>query len=198
MSGADRGRVPVFRDDNVFAGDSAASPRVPVNPTVTRVSGASRAQLSPARYDLDTPSKEFAIRRVLLLLVVLSLAFAPAPFPKQRGQDDSQGDVQAMQGKWAEQSADSAFIRIIGDRMVHTSDYGWKFTLNAKATPRRIEAIGAGPGLAGKARRGIYRLEKDKLTICWRRGSVAKPDWPVTFDPAQKDVWLQVFQRLKP
>jgi uncharacterized protein (TIGR03067 family) len=138
------------------------------------------------------------MRRVLLLIVVLTLAFAPAPFPKQRRPDDSQGDVQALQGKWADQLADSAFITISGGRMVYTSDYSWKFTLNANATPRRIEAIGLGPRLAGKARRGIYRLEKDKLTICWRRGSVAKPDWPVSFDPAQKDVWVQVFQRLKP
>jgi uncharacterized protein (TIGR03067 family) len=138
------------------------------------------------------------MRRVLLLIVVLSLGFAPAPFPKQRRADDSQRDLQAMQGKWTAEFADSASITIVGDRMVYTADYGWKFTLNAKTTPKRIEALGAGPSLAGKTRLGIYRLEKDKLTICWRQDSVSKPDWPMSFEPAQKDVWIEVFTPVKP
>ena len=138
------------------------------------------------------------MRRVLLLIVVLSLAFAPIPKPKSRKTDSTKEDLKAMQGEWAEQFADSTLITIVGDRMVYTSDYGWKFTLNAKTTPKRIESFGVGPRLGGKTRLGIYRLEKDKLTICWRLDSVGKPDWPVSFDPAQKDVWLQVFERVKP
>jgi uncharacterized protein (TIGR03067 family) len=169
---------------------------IAVNPTVTRA--VRLAHLATARYDSATPSKEVAMRRILPLLAVLGLAFAPAPFPKQRRADDSQRDLQAMQGEWTEQFADSASIRIIGDRMVSSSDYAWKFTLNAKTTPRRIEAIGIGRKLVGKVRWGIYRLEKDKITICWRQGSASKPDWPISLDPAQKDVWLEVFTPVKP
>jgi uncharacterized protein (TIGR03067 family) len=140
------------------------------------------------------------MRRILplLALALLSLAFAPAPFPKSRNTDSTKEDMKAMQGEWAGQFADSALITIVGDRMVYTSDYGWKFTLNAKTTPKRIEAFGFGPGLAGKTHLGIYRLEKDKLTICWRLNSAGKLDWPVSDNPVQKDVWLQVFKRQKP
>jgi uncharacterized protein (TIGR03067 family) len=150
-----------------------------------------------ARYDDATPSKEFAMRRVLPLLSVVCLAFAPAPFPKQRRADDSQGDLQALQGAWTERFADSAVVTIIGDRMVHTSDYEWKFTLKGKTYPKRIEAVGVGPRIAGKTRLGIYRLEKGKLIICWSRGSVGKLDWPASLDPIQKDVWIEVFTSVK-
>ena len=40
------------------------------------------------------------MRRGLPLLAVLCLAFAPAPFPRQRRPDASKGDLQAIQGKW--------------------------------------------------------------------------------------------------
>jgi uncharacterized protein (TIGR03067 family) len=138
------------------------------------------------------------MRRVLPLLIVLCLGFAPAPLPKQRGADEARRDLLAMQGEWTERFADSACVTISGDRMVWTSDHGWKFTLNAKATPKRIEAVGIGPRLAGKSRWGVYHLEKDKLTICWYRGSPGKMDWPADLDPIQKDVWVEVFTRVEP
>jgi uncharacterized protein (TIGR03067 family) len=138
------------------------------------------------------------MRRALPLFAPLCLAFAPAPFPKQRCADDSQRDLQAMQGEWTERFADSATVTIIGDRMVYSSDSAWKLTLHTKANPRRVAATGVGSKLAGKARWGVYCLEKDKLTICWRQGSVSKPDWPISLDPAQKGVWIEVFTPVKP
>jgi uncharacterized protein (TIGR03067 family) len=138
------------------------------------------------------------MRRTLLLLAGLLIGFAPAPFPRQQRPDAaSQRDLQAMQGEWTERFADSAAVTIIGDRMVHTSDYEWKLTLNGKTTPKRIKAVGVGPRLAGKTRLGIYRLEKDRIIICWRRGSAGKLDWPANLDLIQKDVWVEVFTRVK-
>ena len=137
------------------------------------------------------------MRRVLPLLVGLLIGFAPAPQPKQRP-EDSQRDLQAMQGAWTERFADSATVTINGHRMVYSSDYAWKITLNAKANPKRIEAIGVGSEVAGKTRFGIYRLEGDKLIICWRRKSAGKLDWPTSLDPIQKDVWIEVFTPVKP
>jgi uncharacterized protein (TIGR03067 family) len=99
-----------------------------------------------------------------------------------------------MQGKWDGQGAT---VTITGDRMVFSSDFAFKFTLEAKVNPNRIEGVGVVPRLDGKAFWGIYHLEKDKLTICWRRGLVGKSDWPVSFDPTQRDVWLMVFTRKK-
>src|SRR4051794_35151271 len=107
------------------------------------------------------------MRYVLLLLAVLLMGFAPAPLPK-RPDAASQADLQAMQGVWTERFADSAAVTITGDRMDYSPNYTWKITLNAKANPRQIRAIGVGSEVAGKTRFGTYRLEEDKLIICWR------------------------------
>ena len=48
--------------------------------------------------------------------------------------------------------------------MVFSADDAWKLTLDAKATPRRIEAVGAVPRLVKEGFWGVYRLEKDKLS----------------------------------
>jgi hypothetical protein len=134
------------------------------------------------------------MRRFVLLIALLSLAFTPAPFPKLRRSDD-RADRQGMQGKW--EGVPGPLLKIIGDHMVFSSDYVFKFALDAKAAPRRIQGIGVVSRLDGKAFWGVYHLDKDKLTICWRWGSVSQPGWPTSFDPAQKDVWLQVYQRVK-
>ena len=51
---------------------------------------------------------------------------------------------------------------------------------------------------AGKTRVGLYRLEKGKLIICWRRDSAGKLEWPSSLDPFHKDVWIEVFTLVKP
>jgi uncharacterized protein (TIGR03067 family) len=138
------------------------------------------------------------MRRTLLLLVALLMGFAPAPFPRRPRADDGPRDLQAMQGVWAERFADSAAVTIAGDRMEYHPDHAWKLTLNARANPRRIEAAGVGPGVAGQVRRGIYRLEKGKLIICWGRGSDGDLVWPASLDPFHKDLWIEVFTLVKP
>ena len=138
------------------------------------------------------------MRRTLLLLAGLLMAFAPAPLPKQRRPDAaSQGDLQAMQGVWTERFADSAAVTIIGDRMEYSPAYTWELTLYAKANPRRVVATGVGSEVAGKTRVGIYRLEGDKLIICWRREPTSKLEWPARLDPIHKDVWIEVFTPVK-
>jgi hypothetical protein len=138
------------------------------------------------------------MRRAVLLLAVVCLAFAPAPLPKQRRADDSQGDLQAMQGTWAERFADSAAVTLVGDRMEYHPDHVWKLTLHTRASPRRVVATGVGSKNAGEARRGLYRLEKGKLIICWGRGSDSDLVWPASLDPFHKDVWVEVFTLVKP
>lgn len=138
------------------------------------------------------------MRRLLPLLAGLLLGFAPAPLPKQQRPDAaSQGDLQAMQGVWVERFADSAAVTIRGDRMDYSPNYTWKLTLQAKANPRRVAAIGVGSEVAGKTLLGIYRLEGEKLTICWRRNAASKLEWPVSDAPIHKDHWIEVFTRVK-
>ena len=139
--------------------------------------------------------------KVRLVLAVLGLvgltAFAPAPLPKRGRADDSQSDLRAMQGVWAERFADSAAVTIAGDRMECHPDHVWKLTLNGRTNPKRIEAVGIVSEVAGKTRSGIYRLEGGKLVICWRRESAGKLDWPPSLDPFHKDVWIEVFTQIK-
>jgi uncharacterized protein (TIGR03067 family) len=125
------------------------------------------------------------------------MGFAPAPVPHPQRPDAGQRELQAMQGEWTERFADSAAVTIVGDRLVHTSDYAWKLALYPKLDPKRIVAGGIGPKLAGQTRQGIYRLEGDKLIICWRRESAGKLEWPTSIDPFQKDFWIEVYTRVK-
>ena len=67
-----------------------------------------------------------------------------------------------------------------------------------RAAPRRVAATGVGSENAGKTRVGLYRLEKGKLIICWRRDSAGKLEWPSSLDPFHKDVWIEVFTLVKP
>jgi uncharacterized protein (TIGR03067 family) len=136
------------------------------------------------------------MRRVLPLLALLALAFAPAPLPRRAGPDDGRRDLQAMQGTWARMIG-SAAVTIAGDRMEYHPDHAWKLRLNARANPRRIEAVGIGSEVAGQTRSGIYRLEEGKLIICWGQGSVGNLDWPASLDPFQKDLWIEVFTLVK-
>ena len=137
------------------------------------------------------------MRHALPLLAVLCLAFAPAPLPKQC-HADSQRELQAMQGAWIERFSGSAVVTIIGDRMEYSPNYTWKLMLYTKANPKRVTATGVGSEVAGETRQGIYRLEGEKLTICWRRNSVSKLEWPVSDAPFHKDFWIEVFSRVKP
>jgi uncharacterized protein (TIGR03067 family) len=149
------------------------------------------------RYDPRTPSKEFVMRRTLPLLAGLLMGFTPAPVPHPQRPDAGQRELQAMQGAWIERFSGSAVVTIVGDRMVHTSDCAWKLTLYPKLNPRQIKAVGIGSEVAGQTRLGIYRLEGEKLIICWRREPAGKLDWPASLDPFHKDFWIKVYTRLK-
>jgi uncharacterized protein (TIGR03067 family) len=63
------------------------------------------------------------------------------------------------------------------------------FTLDPTATPARIDL--AAPGMPGVVRPGIYKVEKDRLTILW---SVTK-DRPADFDGKGKGVVKMVLER---
>ena len=142
------------------------------------------------------------MRCILLLLAVFSLAFAPASKPK------GENELKKMQGKWSREACTidgksgverpgSVTVTISGDQLTFgTPDDTWKLTLDPAAKPssidfRRVKEVGHCDAI-----QGIYRLEGDTLTICWR---VSNEDLgrPTSFDPAQTDVWVQVLKRKK-
>jgi uncharacterized protein (TIGR03067 family) len=137
------------------------------------------------------------------------LAFAPAPLPKPPPPDPNKADLKAMQGKWTRTLliVDGRTTRklrgaevtatIKGDRMVYSARDVWELTLDAKASPKRIDSKGAVPNVGNYLFLGVYRLEGDKLTICCREAQGGKGKRPADFDPAQRGVWLQVFERIK-
>jgi uncharacterized protein (TIGR03067 family) len=109
------------------------------------------------------------MRRFLPLLVLLSLAFAPAPLPRpERKADDSK----KMQGRWVlvsrlyegrQTSHVVAAVEVEGDRWTYVNAKGdWrasgKMTLDTSKVPRRLDW---GPG----QHRGVYELRGDTLVF---------------------------------
>jgi uncharacterized protein (TIGR03067 family) len=140
---------------------------------------------------------------LFLAAAVLSLAFAPAPFPRPGKRDTNDSDLKKLQGAWVRarltmngrSNADSTPITITGQRMQFPvpSD-AWTLTLDVTKKPKTIDArqIGNGRNVFW----GIYRLEGDTLTICWRH-NVTEDQRPTTFDESAAGVWFQVYKRQK-
>jgi uncharacterized protein (TIGR03067 family) len=143
------------------------------------------------------------MRRVILLLVVLSVAFAPAPFPKP----NRQTDLEKLQGEWVTVKSvlegdevkltpgrDTAVFK--GDQISFvtggTVSARWTITLGPAQQPRTLDLRGAG---ATNFILGIYRLEGDTLTLCNRNLAGGK-DRPGDFT-GRKGVWLAVYKRSK-
>jgi uncharacterized protein (TIGR03067 family) len=146
------------------------------------------------------------MRRVLPLLIVLSLGFAPAPV--YRGKPGgSKGDLQKMQGEWVRVSltvdgapqGGQATLSVKDDRMRFQADYDrWKVVLDATGSPPKIDFHHASSPNGRAALAGIYRLEADtRLTICVRFAD-EESERPVGFDHSQPNVWLHVYKRIKP
>jgi len=154
------------------------------------------------------------VRRVLPLLAMLLLGFAPAPFPRQT---KTKADWQALQGEWIRVSlticgkkrfeAPGAIILTIrGDQIAFAgTDPGdkrdeWKFKLDISKGQKRIDfrsVIPADQIPNTNVMLGIYRIEENILTICSHVGKETT-DRPLNFDPAQKKVWLHVYKRKIP
>jgi uncharacterized protein (TIGR03067 family) len=117
--------------------------------------------------------------RVLLVLVATLVATsAPA--------GDGKKDEDLLQGTWtvvrlersgrAEQG-DLSFItvKITGNELVlmemEEKDPPRQFKLDASKNPKQIDFLGKGKEIAP----GIYKLDKDKLTLCYNRNGEPRP-----------------------
>jgi uncharacterized protein (TIGR03067 family) len=129
------------------------------------------------------------MRRAVLLLAVVCLAFAPAPFPKK----ERQAPVAPLEGLWEGGSGPKSsqwLVKITGTQMIYRpgapNQTACNLVVHRKATPPAYD-ISAG----GTKWRGIFRLEGDKLTLCYRHGD----NRPTNFDLGGQVV--EVYQRVR-
>ena len=144
------------------------------------------------------------MRHVSPLLVLLSLAFAPAPQPRARP-DTTAADLKRLQGVWLQVSStvdvrsvatSEITVSIEGRKMSFAFDgrptMAWSFTLDGRPPLPcldREEVRFPANGIL----RGIYRLDGDTLTLHSRRG-----ERPADFSGKGEGVLVEVFRRKKP
>jgi uncharacterized protein (TIGR03067 family) len=138
--------------------------------------------------------------RGLLLFAVPCLAFLPALFPKP---NLSAEDLKLVQGEWllSAQFVDGSPIlgdatwqvQIDGDRLKYViggqTSAKYVLTLDASTEPKRFTFKGLGD--AGSCR-GIYRLEGDRLELCY---DAAGGDYPESFEGRGKYIFREFLKR---
>jgi uncharacterized protein (TIGR03067 family) len=143
------------------------------------------------------------MRRILPFIALLSLAFAPAPFPKPKKPIDG---PKAIQGTWKILSRTYegrtvshvvATVEVIGGRWTYANATGswranWTISLSGKGPPWSFDA--KSEGSPNSVSYGICEIKGDKLTRCYSRSAAERPN---DFDGSKPGRWLEVYQRMK-
>jgi len=132
---------------------------------------------------------------------VLSLAFAPAPLPRK----ERTADLARLQGEWKlvsltlrgnQRSTVSDVVSIEGDRITYLLDgrvmSKWTLSLDAGSAPRRCVMRGMGEA-RGFVTAGVYALDGDVLTLCYRYAADGPPADGFRDDGVS--TWVEVLQR---
>jgi uncharacterized protein (TIGR03067 family) len=123
------------------------------------------------------------MRRSLLVLLALGALAA--------GEGDGRKDLEKLQGDWAAVSMVSDGFQLPDDdaqalfRTIKEDKYTvfrfdkpigkGTFKLDATQTPRAIDALPDGSGGKGKPMLGIYRIDGDKLELCFAAPGKERP-----------------------
>jgi hypothetical protein len=145
------------------------------------------------------------MRRILLVVAVLCIAFAPAPFPKPVSWDGNKKDLKKMQGKWLFPMPDLLrteyrVVSIKDDLLSFVSvnpPQVWRMRFPRGGKPNRIDLHLVSPGANppfSSVLRGIYRIDGDKLAIGFSFSPDEK-DRPVDFDKVHPSLLLQLSNR---
>jgi uncharacterized protein (TIGR03067 family) len=116
------------------------------------------------------------MRRILPLLALMSLAFAPAPFPKDTGKTD----LRKLQGEWVQVREEHADFGVMHPqrRLVITGNKATLYpggdlaiaavlALDAGRSPRTLELRFPGASPGQRLMRRSYRLDGDVLELCY-------------------------------
>jgi uncharacterized protein (TIGR03067 family) len=139
------------------------------------------------------------VRRVLPLLAVASLAFAPAPFPRPAKPDVSQDDLDKMQGDWvleSEMFPDNPKPLYCNGHMTIEGTAMWRrmdrlvfrrqtIKVNAKSRPKAMDI--------SPDKLCVYEISDDTFTICY-----ANQQRPWGLDTSKQSIWREVWKRKKP
>ena len=115
------------------------------------------------------------IRHSLILIVTLSLGFAPAPIyrPKPEAKLD---DMKLLVGIWVSVPSTKGYtLDISPGRMVYNGTNIYALTLDPSARPRAYDLRGSVGFAEGALFAGIYKLEGDTLTLCYNGTSAGRP-----------------------
>jgi uncharacterized protein (TIGR03067 family) len=136
------------------------------------------------------------MRRVVPLLIVLSLGFAPAPLPRT--------DIQKLQGEWElisrtfegkQRPHEPQRIRFTGGHLAEADGSGrCDVALDASASPKGMAMVWGAKEVEPLRLQAVYALQGDTLRICYYSTQEGRP----------KDLsgigtmhFLHVFRRVK-
>ena len=128
-------------------------------------------------------------RCVPLLLVVLTVAFAPAPLPRAERRPGGNGFGE-IEGHWEWSGTP---LHITPNRFTHSADYDYEMKIDTSVRPFTFDLRGIGRSNGGRDFTGIYKVEGDNLTLSYNSG---KGNRPTSFDGPGKGI-VQVYKRVR-
>jgi uncharacterized protein (TIGR03067 family) len=131
------------------------------------------------------------MRQLLLLLAVLTAAFAPAPLPRRERQGKEVPDIC---GVWENERVRIA-ITPTHYKALTRPGYEYDVRIDPSANPKTIDMTGiAGTKADGWKWKGIYKVEGDTLTQCYRRAEYGRP---AAFADRSKETITAVYKRVR-